>query len=48
MPLKTGGSEKVPYSKVPDIKVLVSLWAMVNTKEKTLRASLCVAVVEDT
>ena len=45
-------SEKVPYSKssfynqlIKYSMFLVSLWAMINTEERTFIASLCVAVL---
>ena len=41
MSIKTRGSEKIPL-------FLVSLWAIINTKERNLRASLCIAIVEVT
>ena len=57
---KTRGSVKLPHSKSSYSRLnfcnqlirysmfLVSLWAIINTEGRTLRASLCVAVVEVT
>ena len=54
MSLEAKGSEKVPHSKISDPRLtfcnqlikysvsLVSLWAMINTQERTLKASLTV------
>ena len=56
--LKTRGLKKVPYSKSSFSRLifcnqqikysmfLVSLWAIINTKERTLTTSLCITVVE--
>ena len=55
MSLKTRGSEKVSHSKSSYCNQLIkysmfleSLWAMINSEKRTLRASLRVAVLEVT
>ena len=58
MSLKARGSEKVPHSKssysrfsfcnqlIKYSMFLISLRAMINAEERTIRVSLCVAAVE--
>ena len=60
MPLKTRGSEKVPHSKSSHSRLifcnqlikysmlLVSFWEIINTEGRTLKAWVCVTVVEVT
>ena len=60
MSLKNRGLEKISHSKssysgiifcnqlIKYSMFLVSFWAIINTEERTLRASLCVTVVEVT